>query len=224
MEIDPAALSHSRLYQFLISAVVPRPIAFVSTRSRDGHDNLAPFSFYMGVGSDPPMIAFSVSDRDGGPKDTARNLEETGEFVVHASSEELLAALNEASGDWTRDVDEFVRAGLAKAPSTRVAPPRVRDARVALECRVHTIVPLGRPPRGVRLVVGEVVWIHADDAVLEGAPDSPRVDPEKLRPLARLGRNLYTTLGRILALDRPRAPRPPGPGAGPGGGTDPAGG
>ncbi len=213
MELDPAALPHARLYQFLISAVVPRPIAFVSTRSRDGHDNLAPFSFYMGVGSDPPMIALSVSARDGALKDTARNLAENGEFVVHAATEELAAAINEASGEWAPEVDEFERAGLAKAPSTRVAPPRVRDAKFALECRVHTVVPLGNAPREVRLVVGEVVWIHVDEAVLDAASGAdgtltPRVDPQRLRPLARLGRNLYTTLGRVFPMDRPKAPRP----------------
>jgi len=206
MELDPAALPHARLYQFLISAIVPRPIAFVSTRSRDGHDNLAPFSFYMGVGSDPPMIALSISARGGGLKDTARNLEETGEFVVHAATEELALAINEASGEWAPEVDEFARTGLAKAPSTKVAPPRVRDAAFALECRVHTVVPLGNAPREVRLVIGEVVWIHAQEAVLDGLPDAPRVDAERLKPLARLGRNLYTTLGRVLAMDRPKAP------------------
>src|SRR5258708_39831345 len=113
MEIDPAALSNSRRYRLLISAVVPRPIAFVSTRSRDGRDNLAPFSFYMGVGSDPPMIALSVSARDGGLKDTARNFEDTGEFVINAATEELASAINESSGEGAPEVDEFDRAGRA---------------------------------------------------------------------------------------------------------------
>src|SRR5258708_960289 len=217
MEIDPAALSNSRRYRLLISAVVPRPIAFVSTRSRDGHDNLAPFSFYMGVGSEPPMIALSVSSRDGALKDTAKNLDETGEFIVHSATEELAHAVNEASGDWAPEVDEFARTVLTKAKAARVAVPRVAEAKLALECRVHTVVPLGTAPHDVRLVGGEVVWIRVDDAVLEAAPAAagaadavsaaPLVDPLRLRPLARLGKNLYTTLGTLLALDRPRPPK-----------------
>jgi flavin reductase (DIM6/NTAB) family NADH-FMN oxidoreductase RutF len=216
MEIDPAALPNTRRYRLLISAIVPRPIAFVSTRSRDGRDNLAPFSFFMGVGSDPPMIALSVSSRDGEKKDTARNLEETGEFIVHVATEELAHAVNEASGDWAFDDDEFVRTGLAKAAATKVDVARIRDAKVALECRTHTVLPLGKAPHDVRLVIGEVVWIHVDETVLEEAPaglptdaaDAPLlVDATLLKPLARLGKNLYTTLGSLIALDRPRVPK-----------------
>ena len=217
MEIDPAALPNARRYRLLISAVVPRPIAFVSTRSRDGRDNLAPFSFYMGVGSDPPMIALSVSSRDGALKDTARNIEETGEFIVHAATESLALAVNESSGDWGPGEDEFVRTGLAKARATKVNVARVAAAKIALECRAHTVLPLGNAPHEVRLVVGEVVWIHVDPAVLEDAPEAGGgpdgapvlVDATRLKPLARLGKNLYTTLGTLLALDRPRAPKPP---------------
>jgi flavin reductase (DIM6/NTAB) family NADH-FMN oxidoreductase RutF len=209
VELDPSALAGASRYRLLISLIVPRPIAFVSTRSAEGVANLAPFSFFMGVSGDPPLLALSVSTRAGEPKDTARNLLETGEFVVNAATTSLTEAVNQASGDWAADVDEFALTGLTPAPSVKVAPPRVLEAAFALECRTHTVVPLGAAPTDTRLIVGEVVWIHVQDAVLEpGDPAAPLVDATRLQPIARLGKNLYTRLGEVFALDRPRVPRP----------------
>ena len=184
--------------------IVPRPIAFVSTRSAAGHVNLAPFSFFMGVAGEPPLLALSVSTREGEPKDTAKNLVETGEFVVNAATEALAEPVNLSSGDYAHDVDEFDLTGLVPAPSTVVAPPRVEGAAWSLECRTHTVVPLGAAPKDVRLVVGEVVWMHVRDEVL----DADRlVDATRARPIARLGKNLYSKLGEVFAMDRPRIKR-----------------
>ena len=207
MELDPAALPGAHRYRLLISMIVPRPIAFVSTRSAAGHVNLAPFSFFMGVAGEPPLLALAVSTRAGEPKDTARNLVETGEFVVNAATEDLAEAVNHASGDWAPDVDEFALTGLTPVPSTVVAPPRVEDAAWSLECRTHTVVPLGAAPRDVRLIVGEVVWMHVREDVLEDGEGPRLVDPERLKPIARLGKNLYSRLGEVFALDRPKAQR-----------------
>ena len=207
MDLDPTALSQSRRYRLLISLVVPRPIAFVSTRATSGAYNLAPFSFFMGVASDPMLLALSVSTRSGEPKDTARNILETGEFVVNAATEDLAQAINHASGDWPADIDEFALTGLTPAPSTRIAAPRVAEAAFALECRTHVVVPLGNAPHDTRLIVGEVVWIHLREDVLEDAGADPAgilVDAERLQPIARLGKNLYSKLGERFALDRPR--------------------
>ena len=208
MEFDPAALPGSTPYRLLISMIVPRPIAFVSTRSPEGRLNLAPFSFFMGVAGEPPLLALSVSTRAGEPKDTARNLIETGEFVVNSATEDLAEAVNLASGDWPQDVDEFALTGLTPAPSVRVAPPRVLEAAFSLECRTHTVVPLGAAPTDTRLIIGEVVWMHVKDEVLEPGSETPRlVDATRLKPIARLGRNLYTRLGEVFASDRPRVKR-----------------
>lgn len=212
MEIDPATLSATRRYRWLISLIVPRPIAFVSSRAADGTLNLAPFSFFMGVSADPPVLAIAVSQRAGASKDTAHNVLATGEFVVNAAGEEHAEAINRASGDWDPDVDEFALAGLVPEPSRCVAPPRVAGAAFALECRLHGSLAVGAPPRETTLILGEIVWMHVRDDVLEDAadPDHPRfADPTRLRPLARLGRNLYTRLGPLLALDRPQGRRPP---------------
>ena len=182
--------------------IVPRPIAFVSTRSAAGHLNLAPFSFFMGVAGTPPLLALAISTRAGEPKDTAANLLETGEFVVNAATEEFAVQVNEASGEWPADVDEFALTGLEAAPSTVVAPPRIAGAAWSLECRTHAVFPLGAAPKDVRLAVGEVVWMHVREDVLD--PADQLVDAERLRPIARLGRNQYTKLGEVFAIDRPR--------------------
>jgi flavin reductase (DIM6/NTAB) family NADH-FMN oxidoreductase RutF len=211
MELDPADLSPTRRYRWLISLIVPRPIAFVSSQAADGTLNLAPFSFFMGVSAEPPLLALAVSRREGLPKDTAANILATREFVVNAAGEEHAAAINRASGDWDADVDEFALTGLVPAPSRIVAPPRLADVAFALECRLHTSLDVGTAPRETTLILGEVVWMHVRDDVVETRPDpdEPRyADAERLRPLARLGRNLYTRLGPLLALDRPRGRRP----------------
>ena len=214
MEIDPASLSATLRYRWLISLVVPRPIAFVSSRAPDGTLNLAPFSFFMGVSSEPPVIAFAVSHRQGGTKDTAHNVLATREFVVHAAGEEQAEAINRTSGDWDPDVDEFALAGLRAVPSRVVAPPRIEGAAFALECRLHGSLEVGAAPRATTLLLGEIVWMHVRDDVLEDEaehPGEPRyADARRLRPLARLGRNLYAGLGPLLAFDRPRGRRPPG--------------
>jgi len=211
MELDPASLTRSQRYRWLVSLIVPRPIAFVSTRAADGSLNLAPFSFFMGVSADPPVLAIAISQRDGEPKDTARNILESGEFVVNAAGEAQAEAINHTAGDWDADIDEFALAGLTPVPSRRVAAPRVAESAFALECRLHQAIPIGASPRETLLVLGEVIWMHVRDEILEDPRpegDAPLADAERLRPLARLGRNLYTGLGPLLALDRPRGKRP----------------
>jgi len=200
MQIDIATTSPGRAYRMLISAIVPRPIAFVSTLSADGRRNLAPFSFFMGVTSQPLTLAISVFHRQGGPKDTAANILETGEFVVNASTEELAERVALASGDYAREYDEFAMTGLTSAPSERVRPPRVAESPWSLECKLHRSMVIGEPPQAAHLIVGEVVFAHVrDDLWAEGM-----IDAEKLRPIARLGANLFATLGRVIAIDRPQ--------------------
>jgi len=200
MQIDIAQTSPGKAYRMLISAIVPRPIAFVSTVSAAGERNLAPFSFFMGVTSQPLTLAISVFHRQGVPKDTAANILETGEFVVNAATEELAERVALASGDYAREWDEFALTGLTPAPSERVRPPRVAESPVSLECRLHKSVVIGEPPSATHLIVGEVVFAHVrDDLWAEGM-----IDAEKLRPIARLGANLYGTLGRVIAIDRPK--------------------
>lgn len=200
MILDFTTLSPGRAYRFLISAIVPRPIAFVSTLSPEGVRNLAPFSYFMGVGSKPPTLAISVIKRDGNLKDTGRNIVETREFVVNAATEDIARQVNLASGDYAPEVDEFAVTGLTPVASERVRPPRVAESPIHLECRLYRVLDVGEPPLESRLIVGEVLLAHVRDELWEEA--MVRVD--RLRPIARLGGGFYTGLGEVFAMDRPK--------------------
>lgn len=201
MEIDPAGLATRDVYRLMIGVIVPRPIAFVSTVSLDGVLNVAPFSYFMGVGSDPPALAFAPIRRRGIKKDTLTNVEATGEFVVNVVSEEIAAAMNLASGDWPPEVDEFALAGLTPLPSRRVHPPRVGEAPVSMECRVIQIVEVGRrEATSSSIVVGEVCLFHVrDDLHQDGT-----IDVAALCAVGRLNGNRYCRVNDFFELERPR--------------------
>lgn len=206
MIFDPAKHATNDVYRFLISAVIPRPIAFVSTLGTDGGMNLAPFSYFNAIASEPPLITISINAREDDPKDTLRNIRETKEFVVNIVSEPLLDAMVHTAGEWPRTTSEFGAAGLTPAPSERVKPPYVAESPLQLECTLYREIELGNS----FLVVGEVVFARASDDVLtEG-----RVDPEKLKPIGRLGGEFYAPLGPVLRRKRPRVSRVTGEMAG----------
>lgn len=199
--LDLAALGPQERYKLLIGAIVPRPIAFVSSVNAKGQANLAPFSFFMGVGADPPALAISPMRRgDGSPKDTLRNLEETGEFVVNFVSYALREAMNWASADWPPDVDEFAVSGLTPLPSVRVRPPRVAESPLHFECRVLHILPIGKGPLSGTLVVGEVLAAHVHPALYEEG----RIRLEAYDPIGRLGGSAYVRVRTdVFELPRP---------------------
>ncbi len=194
--IDLAAdrLSAAESYRLLVGIVVPRPIAWVTTCQEDGRVNLAPFSCYTFVSSDPPMVAISIGSRDGAPKDTARHARRTGEFVVNIVAEDLAEPMHLSSAEHPGDASEPEILGIALAPSVTVAPPRVAAAPVALECRLHDIIQFGKLKTS--LVVGEVVLFRIADALYRDG----KVDTLAMRPLARLGGPNYARLGEILTM------------------------
>jgi flavin reductase (DIM6/NTAB) family NADH-FMN oxidoreductase RutF len=149
MQLDPQTLPQQSIYKLLIGSVVPRPIAWVSTISDDGIFNLAPFSFFMGVCGDPPTIAFSSGRREHGKKDTIRNLEHSGDFVVNLVDDARAEQMNLTSGDYPPDVDEFALAGLTPAVGVKVKAPRIVEAPINMECRVVQILPVGRGPHSL---------------------------------------------------------------------------
>lgn len=232
MEIRPEELSHDEVYRLLIGSVVPRPIAWVTSLEPDtGIVNVAPFSFFTVCASHPPMLCFAVGSRpDGSPKDTARNIRATGEFVVNVVTEELAEAANLTSTPFPRHVSELVEVGLTPAPSSVVRPPRIAESPINMECRLERILELGRPPYVHSLVIGEVVRYHARDGLVDAGG---RVDVRALRAVGRLAGNFYCrTTGEWLRYDRlsveafyarrrgaapGQAPPPP---SGPGGGGD----
>lgn len=201
MLLDTARLSDRERYQLLTSLVVPRPIAWVSTRSAAGAANLAPFSYFSAVSATPFLVSVSIGSRGGQAKDTLRNVRETGVFCVNVATEGQLAPMNETAGEWGPEVDEFERAGLRAAEAGHVAAPYVADCPAVLECRLFKEVPLEGSPN--TLLIGEVVAVRlADPALLvEGTHFA---DSAALRPVARLWGNLYATLGETPALPRPK--------------------
>ena len=190
VDFDPAEMGGRDFYRLLNSVVVPRPIAWVSTTSREGVDNVAPHSFFTVACVEPPVIQFTSVGR----KDSLRNAEATGEFVVNLAPEPLLEQINASATDFPPDHDEFAEVGLGREPSLRVAPPRVAASPVALECRVRDTVSFGDST----VVFGEVVHAAiAEEAMVDGRPDIGR-----LRPLARLGRNEWSTIGEVIRISR----------------------
>ncbi|MHC3438360.1 flavin reductase family protein [Natrialbaceae archaeon A-gly3] len=183
------------LYRVLSSVVVPRPIAWVSTRDPEGVDNLAPYSFFTVASVDPPIVLFAPVDGPDGLKDTPRNVRETDEFVVNLVTEDLAEAMNETSATLPASESEFDHADLARAESAVVEPPRVAGARVALECTLHDLVDVG----GSTLVLGEVRYVHlAEDVTTDG-----KVDIEKVDAVGRLAGSQYARTRERFSLERP---------------------
>lgn len=197
---DTHALGGRERYQLLTSLVVPRPIAWISTRSADGQRNLAPFSYFAAVSATPFLVSVSIGSRKGVDKDTLRNIRDTGAFCVNLATEGQLAQVNETAGEWGPEVDEFVMAELESAQADLVDAPYVASCPAVLECRVHQVVELEGSPN--TLVIGEVLRVRVSDSipVIEG---THFVDTAALRPVARLWGDLYTTLGDLPSLPRP---------------------
>jgi flavin reductase (DIM6/NTAB) family NADH-FMN oxidoreductase RutF len=192
IDVDPGQIDALAFYRLLNSIVIPRPIAWISTRSAAGVDNLAPHSFFTVACTDPAIVQFTSV----GHKDSLANVEATREFVVNFSPEPLFEAINATSVNAPPDVSEFDVVGVMREPSLRVAPPRVADAPVAIECVLYDTLPLG----DCTVVLGRVVHV----AIAEAAMRDGRPAADLLRPLARLGGRQWSTLGELLEIERPR--------------------
>ncbi len=190
------------VYQMMVGLVTPRPIAWVSTCSPEGLVNLAPFSFFNMFGANPPIVAFSPTlKRDATKKDTLINIERTGEFVINAATEMHASLVNATSAPLPAETSELDLIDLATEPSRHVAPPRIAGIPFALECKLLEIRAYGNGPISANLVIGEVVGMHVDDAIL-GADGQP--DPTKLRTIARLGREYWCRTQDLFELPRPQ--------------------
>ncbi|GAB96489.1 flavin reductase (DIM6/NTAB) family NADH-FMN oxidoreductase RutF [Kineosphaera limosa] len=200
-EFDPADLRPADVYRLLTAVVVPRPIAWVSSRSADGVDNLAPHSFFTVACADPPIVQFTSV----GVKDTLRNVRATREFIVHLATEPLLEQVNTSGADQPAHLSEFDVTGLTREPAVALDIARVAESPVAIECRLHATLELGDST----LVLGRVVHLAvARDALEEPAPGRlPHPRFEQLRPLARLGRDEWGLPSpTTVRVKRPRHP------------------
>jgi len=199
MQLAPRTMKHESTYKLLIGCVVPRPIAWVSTLGADGVHNLAPFSFFMGVCGDPPTIAFSSGPRAKNRKDTVRNAEHTGDFVVNVVDDDRAEQMNRTSGEYPPEIDEFALTGLTAAPGVRVRSPRVVEAPISLECRLAQVIPVGNGPHS--LVLGEIVYFHVRDDIYD--PATGRIHMARLKPVGRLAGHAYAHVHDIFEMKRP---------------------
>lgn len=205
MYYEPGKISHNLPFDPFKSCVVPRPIGWISTTSRSGIDNLAPFSQFQNVTFDPPIVMFAANQRgEGGQKDTVVNVASVGEFVWNMATWDLREAVNVTSEEFPPEIDEFQRAGLTKCAARLVRPARVAESPIHFECvHLQTIRLPGHGPIGtVDVVFGRVVAIHiADHALVNG-----RIDVARLKPLARLGYHEYCCVERVFEMKPPGSP------------------
>ena len=199
---DPTKLDVKTNYHLLISGIIPRPIAFVTTQDKDGNHNLAPFSFYNGFSANPPIIGFSpaLSGHTGKPKDTLLNVRDIPEFTVSMVSSTMTEQMAMTSYAYDRSVDEFTKSGLSKRESQIVAPPHVLESPFIMECKLWDIIELGGFPASGNLILGEVVMFH----VSEDAYSGDKIDPHKLDAVSRLGYSWYSRANDgLFELRRP---------------------
>jgi flavin reductase (DIM6/NTAB) family NADH-FMN oxidoreductase RutF len=202
MDIEISESTARQTYNLLIGLVAPRPIALVTSMNEGGGLNAAPFSAYNYVCTDPPIVALGVTDRPGGdyvPKDTARNIRRTGEFVVNVVTEDIAKQMNICATDFPAEMDELEMAGLSTAASKIVKVPRILESHAALECREHCTIEIGRS----RVILGRVVSIYIEDRYVD--PVGPYIKAEELHAIGRMNglgsyvktRNSFLTMPRI---------------------------
>jgi flavin reductase (DIM6/NTAB) family NADH-FMN oxidoreductase RutF len=203
MFYDPEKNDHGLPHNPFKSLIVPRPIGWISTMSADGVHNLAPYSQFQMVNSECPFVMVGCGqNRMGKRKDTVVNIEQTGEFVYNIATYDLRLAMNATAAELPPEADEFVVAGLTKAPSVRVKPCRVAESPIQMECQYYQTIRLPgyATSQSVDMIIGKVVLIHIKDEVIDA---KGKVDIVKIRPLARLGYQDYACVDRIFELIRP---------------------
>ena len=183
MNFEMETTPHRQVYNLLIGLVAPRPIAWITSMDRDGHLNAAPFSAFNYLCTDPPVVGIGVTNRPGAdfvPKDTARNIRRTGEFVINIVTEDLIQQMNITATDFPAEVNELEMAGLTTAPSTIVKVPRIAEAHASLECRELTTMEIGRS----RIILARVVSMYVEDKYVD--PGGPYIRAEALHAVGRM--------------------------------------
>jgi flavin reductase (DIM6/NTAB) family NADH-FMN oxidoreductase RutF len=202
MKIDPASLDPASRHDLLMSLIVPRPIAFVSTIGENGMFNLAPFSTFTSLASKPALVCFSVGWRlsDGLKKYTLKNIEFSKDFVINVVTEELAEAMNQASAEFTGMIDKFKAVGLTPQKSDVVKSPMIAESPVNMECKLLQLLEFGEAPEGNNVIVGQIMLVHIKDDLWTGN----YVEPRKLKAIARTGGERdYCRTTDIFKMKRP---------------------
>ena len=207
MIIDPASLASKEAYALLVSVVVPRPIAFVTSLDASNVVNAAPYSFFNAIASSPPLIIFSAARKKGALKHTAENILSRREFVINIVNEALVDSMNFSSADFPPEISKMDQLGITLLPSIRIAVPRIAEAPVNIECTLHKHIPLD--DEAVDLIIGEIRQYHVRDELMSGGV----IDQKLLRPIARMGGNYYATIDNLFEMERYKSARNT-PGAG----------
>jgi|TARA_B110000263_G_scaffold244602_1_gene252857 flavin reductase (DIM6/NTAB) family NADH-FMN oxidoreductase RutF len=191
MIYDPEEITFQDTHKLMIGSIVPRPIAFVGTTSLKKTDNIAPFSYFNGVCSNPPTVMFAPARRgwDGKEKDTLVNIRDTKEFTVNIVSESFAQKMVDCSTDYDSDINEFEVSGLSTSKSKKILPPRLKEAKISFECVLNQIVEIGDGTAGSGfIVIGTIVLFHIDESIIS----DNKIDIEKLEPIGRLAGDWYT--------------------------------
>ncbi|MEN9323092.1 MAG: hypothetical protein RL699_872 [Bacteroidota bacterium] len=200
MLFDPATLDNSIVYRLLTSSIIPRPIAWVSTISEEGINNLAPFSYFNMVGDDPPHVMFSTRRDNNSNKDTLNNVLATNQFVVNMVTKDIAEPMNDSAAVVAAEVDEFALVSVTPIQAVKVKPMRVAESPIQLECElVHHYFLEDHTQGGACVLIGRVVMIHVADEILL---DNTRINPELYKPIARLGGSNYSEQGEIFSIKR----------------------
>ncbi len=203
-EFNSKKLDIKSIYHLLISGVSPRPIAWVGSVDKNGNNNLAPFSFFNAFGANPPIIGFSpaLSGKTGLPKDSLLNVKETKEFTVSVVDDKLVEQASLSSCEYSKNIDEFVKAGVTKHPSVKIKPFSVKESPFIMECKLYKIIELGNKPASGNLILGEVVYFHINESILE---KENIINPYKINQVARSGGSWYVESAKgLFNLKKPK--------------------
>ena len=202
--ITPGSIPTAKLHQYLLGSVAPRPIAFVSTKDRNGHSNLAPYSFFNAYSSNPPVLVFSSNRRvlDNTTKDTLHNIADTKECVVSVVNHAIVRQMMLCSVDFDHSVNEFEASNLHEDPAVNVAPSLIRESPVNMECRVRDIIHLGEEGGAGHLIICDVLCMHIDESVLD---EEGNIDPHKIDLMGRMGKAYYVRASGSAVLSMPQS-------------------
>lgn len=199
ISINPKENSERDNYKLLIGSIIPRPIAFVTTQSEEGVVNGAPYSYFNIVSSNPPMVSLAIQRPGDQRKDTARNIYDNDQFVVHIVDEDNVRKINETAASLPASESEIELANLTLVPSETISVPGVKEAKIRMECRLVQAIPLGGEGPGSDLFIGEVIQFHVDEGIYEDG----RIDPRGLNAVSRLAGTNYAKIGDIFSIERP---------------------